>query len=227
MPWTFWLEAALALLALAVALALQPWRALPAGGPPWPWLAWWAVLPLLWGVDAQDPAEGAPASGAAQGQMPGSMAQPMSGACLLALMAGWPLAVLALLPTAALTGWLAGMDLQTTVERGVWLGLVPATLALGIGAALRRWLPHHLFIYILGRGFFATAIAGTLAAGGHLLLHAGPASLQQADLMLARFLTAWGDAFITGMLTAIFVAYRPHWLATYADRLYLGPPKAQ
>jgi hypothetical protein len=38
------------------------------------------------------------------------------------------------------------------------------------GAGLRRWLPHHLFVYILGRGFFATALAvasaGALAAGG-------------------------------------------------------------
>lgn len=26
---------------------------------------------------------------------------------------------------------------------------------------------------------------------------------------------------MTGMLTAIFVAFRPHWLATYSDSLYL------
>jgi uncharacterized membrane protein len=41
--------------------------------------------------------------------------------------------------------------------------------------------------------------------------------------MLARLLSAFGDAFITGMLTAIFVAFRPQWLATYADHLYLKP----
>jgi uncharacterized membrane protein len=39
--------------------------------------------------------------------------------------------------------------------------------------------------------------------------------------MLARLLAAFGDAFITGMLVAIFVAFRPEWLATYTDRLYL------
>jgi uncharacterized membrane protein len=42
-----------------------------------------------------------------------------------------------------------------------------------------------------------------------------------ADLMLARGFVAWGDAILTGMLVAIFVAFRPHWLATYADRIYL------
>jgi len=39
--------------------------------------------------------------------------------------------------------------------------------------------------------------------------------------MMARWLMAWGDAFITGMLTAIFVAFKPHWLATWSDKLYL------
>jgi uncharacterized membrane protein len=35
------------------------------------------------------------------------------------------------------------------------------------------------------------------------------------------WLMAWGDGFMTGMLTAIFVAYRPEWLATWSDRIYL------
>jgi uncharacterized membrane protein len=44
--------------------------------------------------------------------------------------------------------------------------------------------------------------------------------------MLARFLAAWGDAFLSGMLVAIFVAFRPAYLATYADRIYLPRPPA-
>jgi len=42
-----------------------------------------------------------------------------------------------------------------------------------------------------------------------------------AELMVGRWLSAWGDAVLTGMLVAIFVAFRPEWLATYSDRLYL------
>ena len=49
----------------------------------------------------------------------------------------------------------------------------------------------------------------------------GPSGTDPADLLLARFLTASGEAFLTGMLTAIFVAFRPEWLATYSDQLYL------
>jgi uncharacterized membrane protein len=209
MPWTVWLDAALVAAALAAALPLRPWRALPPGGPPWPWLAWWAMLPLLWGVGGTG---GSP------------LAQPISGASLLVLMAGWPLAVLGLVPAAAVTGMLAGWSWAETLRLLVWLGLVPATLTLLLGAALRRGLPNHLFVYILGRGFFGTTLAGALAAVCQHLLHEAPATLGDGDLLLARVLTASADAFITGMLVAIFVAYRPHWLATYADRIYL--PKA-
>jgi len=40
------------------------------------------------------------------------------------------------------------------------------------------------------------------------------------DLMLGRWLAAWGDAWLCGMIGAIFVAFRPQWLATYADRIF-------
>ncbi len=204
-----WLDALLACAALATALALRPWRAVGTGGPPWPWLAWWLLLPAFWAADRFV-------------AMP--VAQPLSGACLLMLMAGWPLAVLALLPTALLTWWIGDLDAAEALHRGVWLGLVPATLALGIGAALRRWLPHHLFVYILGRGFFGTALAGAAAGALAAWWFPLPHGLAADDVVLGRWLAAWGDAWISGMLVAIFVAFRPEWLATYTDRLYLPKP---
>ena len=98
---------------------------------------------------------------------------------------------------------------------------LPATLALVLGAGVRRWLPGHLFIYIMGRGFFVTWIAAAGAGALALAVTATPVGTSLDDLLLARFLTASGEAFLTGMLTAIFVAFRPQWLATYSDRLYL------
>lgn len=200
------LDALLTLLAVAVALALRPWRATGAAGPPWPWLACCAVLPLFWGADLLAASR---------------IIQPLSGASLLVLLAGWPWAVLALLPVAAIVALLGDLPAAEALHRLVWLGLVPGTLAMGLGAAVRRWLPNHLFIYILGRGFFTTWIAA--AASGALALSrvAAPAGTDGSDLLLARFLTASGEAFLTGMLAAIFVAFRPQWLATYSDRLYL------
>jgi uncharacterized membrane protein len=201
-----WLNLAIALLALATAVSLRPWRALGPEGPPWPWLAWWALLPALWGADRYV-------------AMP--VAQPLSGACLLMLMCGWPLAVIALLPVAVATALLAGLSPAEALDRFVWLGVAPATLGLLIGAAIRRWLPNHLFVYILGRGFFATALAGSLTGLLAATLHADVGGLALEDLALGRWLAAWGDAWLSGMLVAIFVAFRPQWLATYADRIYL------
>ena len=193
--------------ALAIAVALRPWRLL-RGTPPWPALAVWALLPLMWTLDATT---GSP------------LLQPLSGACVLLLMLGWPLTVLALVPVGGVIGLLSGLDAHDALHRVVWLGLMPATLALGLGALVRHALPRHLFVYILGRGFFATALA--VAASGVMAawLFGGPSTVPVADVMLARLLAAFGDAFITGMLAAIFVAFRPQWLATYADHLYLKP----
>ncbi len=200
------LDLLLAATGLALALALRPWRALAGTTPPWPALAWWAALPLLWSLDAIT-------------NMP--LLQPLSGACVLLLMLGWPLTVLMLVPVTAVIAGLADVSLLDAVHRSVWLGLVPATLALLLGAAVRRWLPHHLFVYILGRGFFATALAVAGAGWLAAALFGVPDTLSLADVMLARALAAWGDAFLTGMMVAIFVAFKPQWLATYTDHLYL------
>ena len=90
-----------------------------------------------------------------------------------------------------------------------------------LGAVVRRWLPHHLFVYIFARGFFGTLLA-TAAAGWLALAHTGAsAGLSTDDLLIGRGLAAWGEAIVSGMLVSIFVAYRPQWLATYSDALYL------
>src|SRR5574343_102411 len=162
------LELLIAATALGLALVLRPWRAVAASGPPWPWLVCCAAMPWLWSADLIS-------------RVP--LAQPLSGACLLVLLAGWPMAML--------------------------------------GAGVRRWLPHHLMVYILGRGFFASLLSLTLAGVLAMVWRGVPDGLSDADLLIGRWLAAWGDAFLTGMIVSIFVAFRPEWLATYSDRLYL------
>ena len=198
--------------AAGVALWLRPWRCLGPHGPPWPWIVVWAVLPLLWALDRQS---GVP------------VVLPMSGAALLVLLAGWPLAVIALLPVAAITvlagpvglaGWIDGL------LRLMWLGVVPATFVLAIGWMLRRWLPGHLFVYILGRGYFGTLAACALAGLASLALQPAPPGVLVNDLIVARVLLALGEASLTGAVVAALAAWRPQWLATYSDLLYLTPP---
>lgn len=41
------------------------------------------------------------------------------------------------------------------------------------------------------------------------------------DALSFYFLLSWSEAFTTGLMLAIFVVYKPHWVATFDDRRYL------
>ncbi|MEO8654154.1 MAG: hypothetical protein ABI409_08520 [Ramlibacter sp.] len=200
------LELVLVVSTLALSLALRPWRLLAGGRLLTPLLATLVLLPWLWAL---------PALQAAPLQLQ------WSGACLVLLMLGWPLAIPVLCLTALLAAWIAPVGASQALGMAAWLGVVPATLALGLGAVLRQLLGTHPFIYVLGRAFLGSALC--LFAAGLLRQWTGHALPGVASelTMVARWLMAWGDAVVTGMLTAIFVAYRPQWLATWSDALYL------
>ena len=118
-------------------------------------------------------------------------------------------------------GLLAPADLSTLLAQAVWQGVVPATLALALGAALRRWAGTHVFVFILARGFAGTVLCTFAAANLAMLAGQDMQTAAGSLSQVARWLMAWGDGFLTGMLAAIFVAVRPQWLATWSDRLYL------
>jgi uncharacterized membrane protein len=199
-------EAGMTILAAGIALWLRPWRILGRGRPPWAWVATGAAMPLLWCVDRLAGLSGMPM---------------MSLAPLLVLMVGWPLAVLALIPVGIVAAIAAHLGVGDALHRIAWMGVVPATLMLGLGALSRRWLPKHIFVYIFGRGFFGTLVATALAGAAALWMQPAPGAADLEGLFIARLLVSFGEAFLCGVLVASFVAFRPMLLATYADRLYL------
>lgn len=196
-------------IALVVALWMRPWQFLRGGALISPLLGSLVVLPWLWAL-------------------PWLHTMPLqlhwSLACLVLLMLGWPLAVPTLCLVAVLAGLLGNQTWEVVVTLAFWRGVLPATLALGLGAGIRRVVGPHLFVYVLGRGFLGAAVC--LFAASALLQWLGPAQpgLDKTLSLVAHWLTAWGDAFVTGMLTAIFVAFKPTWLATWSDTLYLPKP---
>lgn len=215
------LEACLIAVALAISLWLRPWRmlsrqALEKDGPSepsplvTPLLATLVVLPWLWALPTLH-------------RMP--LQLQWSGACLVVLMLGWPLAIPALVAVGCIAAVLSpSLDWADAVGTIAWQGVVPASLALALGAVIRRLIGTQPFVYVLGRAFLGTAVCLFLAnVLGQWSGHSLPGV--EGDLSLvARWLMAWGDAFVTGMLTAIFVAFKPEWLATWSDRLYLRKP---
>lgn len=215
------LEACLIAVALTMSLWLRPWRmlsrqALGNDGPSepsplvTPLLATLVVLPWLWALPTLH-------------RMP--LQLQWSGACLVVLMLGWPLAIPALVAVGGIAAVLSpSLDWADAVGTIAWQGVVPASLALALGAVIRRLIGTQPFVYVLGRAFLGTAVCLFLAnVLGQWSGHSLPGV--EGDLSLvARWLMAWGDAFVTGMLTAIFVAFKPEWLATWSDRLYLRKP---
>ena len=215
------IEACLIAVALTMSLWLRPWRMLsrqalekdvPSEPSPLvtPLLATLVVLPWLWALPTLH-------------RMP--LQLQWSGACLVVLMLGWPLAIPALVAVGGIAAVLSpSLDWADAVGTIAWQGVVPATLALALGAVIRRLIGTQPFVYVLGRAFLGTAVCLFLAnVLGQWSGHSLPGV--EGDLSLvARWLMAWGDAFVTGMLTAIFVAFKPEWLATWSDRLYLRKP---
>ena len=195
-------------------LPFEPWAMLRRPALRNPWLAALVLLPGLWSMVAH---------------LPGALPVQLSFASLTVLMFGWPLAVWTWLGAAVAAALLAqpavlehplAWLLQASTI-ALWNGLVPGTIALFAGLATRRWLPHHLMVYILARGFGATLLAMALTGMLWVFTQPLPAGSDSGTLLLGRWLIAWGDAVATGMLTSIFVAFRPQWLATYSDRRYL------
>ena len=105
---------------------------------------------------------------------------------------------------------------------------VPAVLMRCLAAALQRWLPNHLFVYLLGHGFFssglATAAALTVSAFWLDAMQVIPSNQLYNEILPTVLLLASGEAFLTGGLTAIFVAYRPQWMLSFQDARYLSRP---
>lgn len=209
------IETGLALLTLTVALWLRPWRML-GGVLLSPFLAAVVLLPWFWMLPQMLPSS----------VVAGGISVQLSGACLLTLVLGWPLAVLALSAVAGVV-WVAGdWSMAAWLSQWVWLGLVPATLTLALGAVMRRWLPSQVFIYILGRGFLGTALCIFVSGMAYELIYHLVGGVEVEQALVARWLMAWGDAFLTGMFVAIFVAFKPDWLATWSDQRYLVPPSS-
>ena len=199
-------EVVFCLLSLAVAIWMRPWRMLHDGALLTPMLGSWAIISWLWALPFLH-------------HMPLQVS--WSGAPLITLMLGWPLAVPTLVGLGGMVWALSPAEFDEALALVVWKGLMPASLTVLLGAALRRWVSHHVFVYVLGRGFLGSVlcifISSLMAqAMGNTLPHTTPGLSA-----VAYWLMAWGDAFITGMLCAIFVAFKPQWLATWSDALYL------
>ena len=196
-------DLAIGTIAVTTAIARRPWRAIAATGPPWAWVLVSALLPLWWSIDHQ---------------LGVAVLPPLSGAALLVLMAGWPLAVLLCVPIALITVFGGPLDAYDALHRAVWLGIVPATVALAVGGVVRRCALARWRLCVCP---WVYRVRCRCMAGRRARCCAG-CRTGDCRAGIARLLMALGEATITGAVVTLLVAHRPEALATYSDRLYLA-----
>jgi uncharacterized membrane protein len=174
-----------------------------------------------------------------QARVNGPVAVQMAGVGLAVLMFGLRGALLLLAFATALNGFITAsgiglMPLTASFDPGhgatqFMLGCaLPAMVLRCITAAVQRWLPNHLFVYLLGHGFFATGLATaaglTVTAFWLNAAQLVPSHPLFNDILPVVLLLASGEAFLIGMLSAIFVMYRPQWMLSFEDWRYLPRP---
>ncbi len=148
------------------------------------------------------------------------------GATVLMLMFGPRLAQLALYAVTAAAAF-AGMGDATAYPANALLaGAVPVWISYALLRAVERWLPPQLFVFIFAGGFFGGALAMVASVVSAAGLHAAAGSYAPAYLaeyyLPYALLLAWGEAFMTGMFTALMVAYYPQWILMFNDQRYLA-----
>ncbi|HEX7891326.1 MAG TPA: hypothetical protein VF522_18375 [Ramlibacter sp.] len=207
-------EATLLALAWMAAFAVRPWRLLrPHQGQvplATPFLACLTVLPWLWA-------------------WPGLAALPVplhwSGAPLAVLLVGWPLAIPLLTVAGFSTMASTGASLAEAIALTVWSGVLPATLVLVMGHAVRKTLGANPVAYMLGRAFLVPLLAlGGCGLAASLLGHGWVSGAAGELQRIAIALLAMGEASWSCAIASLLVAWRPQWLATWSEGLYLARP---
>jgi uncharacterized membrane protein len=163
---------------------------------------------------------------ALRGAVAGGLSIHLLGVAILTLLMGPRLALLAV-ALLVFSSSLAGHGELTALGLN-WLvsGLVPVTVVSLMLRLTQRYLPANFFIYLFLNAFLAgglSLVAASLA--GFALLLAFGSGLPGAQLIDAfpfYLLLSWSEAFVTGLILAILIVYRPLWVASFDDARYLS-----
>jgi uncharacterized membrane protein len=151
------------------------------------------------------------------------------GATLMTLMFGWAYAIVGLgvilLVFTLMTAASIGNSLLVLPWDALITNVLPVALSYLLFRLVDRYLPNNFFIYIFLCAFFGAALslACVILATAGIQTLSGAYSLKQLSYGYLPYglILMFPEAFVTGMLMSIFVAYRPEWVSTFDDRRYL------
>lgn len=147
------------------------------------------------------------------------------GATLFTLMFGWPLAVIGLTLTLAVSLVLQSPDWASLGINGLLSIVIPILFSYAMLKLSQKFLPDNFFIYIFVCAFFGAglAIAASRITAISLMSSIGtyPSEKLVEESLQYLPLFMFPEAFVTGMLITIFVVYRPDWVVTFDDERYI------
>ena len=148
------------------------------------------------------------------------------GAALLTAMFGPAIALSILFPVAFLGIFAFQGNYIEASHHYLMVCVLPTFFAYISIQMIQKYVPKHLFVLILGNGYVA-AFVSVILSGITILLAKilfGEASVH-IDLegwVLGLIIIAFMEGSLSGMLLAIFLIFRPNWVSTYNEEVYMS-----
>lgn len=147
------------------------------------------------------------------------------GVTALTLMFGWQLALIAVSVVVAGITLNAGAGWDAVGLNVLSMGGIPIVVTCGLLRLARRRLPLNFFVFVFINAFLAAGLSNVLVGlvTALLMLGSGVYDLEALSYGYLAYLPLmlFPEGVINGSLISIFVAYRPHWVASFDDTLYL------
>lgn len=188
-----------------------PWRRLADSDQLNVWLGMIVLLTLIWSMKA--------------GIKPG-LSMHLLGASVFTLCFGPALAFI------GLSLVLLGITLNGAA--GAFAYGLNALLLAGLGVFfshylyrfVSRFFPKNFFVYVFLNGFFGSALM-VMGVGVALTFLFSVAGVYETHYLLDEYLPyfillGFSEAWLSGMVLTLFVIYRPEWVASFDDTLYLS-----
>lgn len=207
--WFLLIGALLGLVACAWAIKQEKWQQLSTSEIH-SWLACTVIILMIWQLKAQVYA---------------GLSFHILGGTALTLIAGPYRALLSIATLIAIQFSLGSGDL-TYWGLSFWLiGALPVLTTQSILHFAQRQFSPNLFVYIFVNCFAAGAISMWLFGLANCVLlfsfAAYSGSFLFEEALPVYFLMGWPEAFMTGLNLTLLVIWRPEWVSSFNDRLYL------
>lgn len=149
------------------------------------------------------------------------------GASLLVAMYGIRPAVVMLAGVTAIVAVASDWALEEALRQYLLLGVLPAIVACITISVIAKFLPKHLFIFILGHGYVSGVVSVVIPAiimfsFHHIFLPSTAGlSMDIVDWLVTLIILSFTEGSLSGMMLAVFVVYKPHWVPQFSDQEYL------